>query len=128
MKMNSCYPNSSLPVDYWHQSIISLHMHHAYLNIAQNIRVLFYSNPPGGGENNFLILCGSVNAMIRLTELFTFRRILCRQLLQHFLRLHLAHFPVVFYFTYFDFFSDIKWVQYRAFHNGLLAHWVNMNF
>ena len=37
MKMNSCYLNSSLPSNRWYWSIISLHLHHAYLNIAQNI-------------------------------------------------------------------------------------------
>ena len=34
---NSCYPNSSLPGNCWYRSIISLHVTHAYLNIAQNI-------------------------------------------------------------------------------------------
>ena len=48
MKMNSCYPNSSLPSDFWHQSIISLHVRHADNNIAQNKWVLFHSNLPGG--------------------------------------------------------------------------------
>ena len=63
MKMNSCYPNSSLPPgDYWHWSLISLHVHHAYFNKAQNIWVLFYSNPPGGA-GNFPIPSESVDAM-----------------------------------------------------------------
>ena len=46
---NSCYPNSSLPLVPVH----NFHMHHAYFNTAQNIWVLFNSNPPGGWAGNF---------------------------------------------------------------------------
>ena len=51
---NSCYPNSSLPGNLFYRSIFSLHVHHAYFNIAQIIWVLFYSNPPGGRAGVFL--------------------------------------------------------------------------
>ena len=65
MKMNSCYPNSSLSGDYRHRSITSLHMYlyYAYITIAQNIWDLFYSNPPGMRAGNFLIPCKSIDAM-----------------------------------------------------------------
>ena len=46
----SCYPNSLLPSNHWSRSIISLHVHHAYFNKAQNLWLLFYSNPQGGGS------------------------------------------------------------------------------
>ena len=57
------------------------------------------------------------------SELFTCWRIFCRQPLLHFLRLHLAYFSVVFSFTYFDFFSYIKWVQYQAGNSDKFKLW-----
>ena len=102
---NSCYSNSSLPYNRWYRSIISLHLHHAYLNITQNIWVLFYSNPQGGcGGQFFPCICAS-----------PLRQWLARTVFQFadFFSHNLADFPAIFC-TYFDFFFDIKKVQYRA--------------
>ena len=52
---NSCYPNSLLPGNFGTRPKISLHVHHAYLNAAQNICVLFYSNPQGGCGGQFFL-------------------------------------------------------------------------
>ena len=81
-------------------------MHHAYFNLAQNIWV--YSTPTYW-KDNFL---SSVWVCSR-HEFFMLWCIFCRQLLRHFPRLKLADFFVVFFITYFDFFSDIKSIQYR---------------
>ena len=55
---NSCYPNSSLPRNLWIQSIIFSARAPClqYFNKAQNIWVLFYSNPPGGRAGNFSLI------------------------------------------------------------------------
>ena len=90
---NSCYPNSSLPENRWYWSIISLHMHHAYLNIAQNKWVLFYSNSQGRcGGQFFPCICAS-----------TLRQWLARTVCQcgDFSSNNLAVFSAIF----FDFFS-----------------------
>ena len=54
---NSCYPNSSLTGTLY-RSIISLHVHHAYLNTAQNIWV-YATLTHWVGAPVFLICCAS---------------------------------------------------------------------
>ena len=102
---NSCYPNSSLPSNCSHRSIISLDVHHAYLIIAQNI--LVYSTlTHRAGVVNF-------PCIVRVHSVSDYS--------QNCLRIHgfssnnFADFPVIF-FTNLAFFSNIKRVQYQANH------------
>ena len=83
---NSCYPNSSLPGNLWHGSIISLHMHHAFLNVTQNIWVFSTLTHRAGLVGNFFSQDSiKVCSPRYLTELFTLWRTIYQQLLQHFL-------------------------------------------
>ena len=40
---NICYPNSSLPGNPWNWSLISVHVHHAYPNIAFSLHKSTFS-------------------------------------------------------------------------------------
>ena len=51
-------------------------MHHSYLNIAQNIRVLFCSNPQGGCGGKCFLKSMGVHFNSDLPELLTISRIL----------------------------------------------------
>ena len=60
---NSCYPNSSLTGTLY-RSIISLHVHHAYLNTAQNQNIWVYSTLTHQvGGRVFLRFCASPLAL-----------------------------------------------------------------
>ena len=63
-------PEQLITRNLWYRSIISLHVHHAYLNIAQNIWV--YSTLP---HRAGWVFCNSVRVRWRRdsTELFNFR-------------------------------------------------------
>ena len=68
---NSCYPISSLTGNYWYRSLISVHMHHAYHDIAQNILVYSTLTHPAGRQAifyNYVRVSGHRDS----TELFIF--------------------------------------------------------
>ena len=107
---NSCYPISSLTGNYWYRSLISVHMHHAYHDIAQNILVYSTLTHPAGRQAifyNYVRVSGHRDS----TELFIFWWNFSSSTFWNFLYLHLVHFCRLF-FTYIDVFSDIKNVQY----------------
>ena len=88
-----------------------MHVHHAYLDIAQNIRVLFYSNHQGGsGLLIFSFNYIQVHFDSDLPELFTnswiFPAIFAASPRAKFGRF------VVLFLIYFDFFSHNKRVPY----------------
>ena len=113
---NSCYPNSSLPGNLW--STISLEVHHAYLNLSQNTVydfILQYSNPQGRvWRAIFLFNSIQVYSHRDLSDLFILWQIFCA-----------GDGQILLSFTYFNFLSDIKRVQYRT-GNGSCCSWVGM--
>ena len=112
---NSCYPNSSLPGNRWYCSLTSLHVHHAYLNIGQNIQYeFFYSNPSRRRVGNFFFLSESVDS-VTLAELFMLWWISLQEIFAAFSPPIFGRFLCHLFF--FDFFSDIKSCQYRAVHS-----------
>ena len=79
--------------------------HAPCLSIAQNLWVLFYTNPQGRCGGQCFFPCNCEYTLIETSQnCLPIRR---------FFSNNLADFPILF-FTYFEFFSDIKRVQYRA--------------
>ena len=83
--------NSSLPGNHLYQSIISLHVHHDYINIAQNIWVLSYGQI-------FSCICASPLGQWLARTVYQ---------IADFLSGNFADFPALFC-TYFDFFLILK--------------------
>ena len=83
---NSCNLNSSLPVNRWNQSIISLYVHHAYLNIAQNKWVYSTQTHRAGVAGNFFSMTLYKSVLIGTCQnCLYFGRFFSGNFLRHFL-------------------------------------------